>query len=340
MSILLLIMFTALLFIKYRPSSFEYYLTNGFVPMIVFIGLATDSYSEMEIHNIKKICVILAQVLSVFAIFEFLVQYNPIMEMISSFYPTEIYLKFKNSFPYRTFSLTAHPLNLALFQLSVLGFYVSDILRSKRISYRGLGLVVVSIILTFSRIALINLFGIYIILMYVTGKRNMVRIIMSLFIVFGVFGYIFSDFIFARFAEGGSSSLARVVALGVSFKIDWAVYAIGQGFSTQREEIWGLFKFATSIEIPWVIQILEYGLVITSLYLFLLFSSIGKLIRYRKNNHFQIWFVLPFIIVQISTFNGLVEPSFIALFLWFMVGLGIASLNHSQNVLTSERERE
>ena len=322
---LTLISLTIVFKYKYIPASAPYYYLNAFAPLVIFLFLVTQDISEKITDKIYNLLINICTVIAVYGIIEFIMQYNIFYNALEYFYYSKAYHQFLSETPYRILSLTGHPLDLVLILIlavALLMFYKKKI---KGFDFVKFIILSTALLLTFSRMAIIIYFTMIFVYAVVKGKSNKKVIFVLLLIIIPSILYLLWDDISNRFLLGASSTQTRMMGLLILQILNPEKIMLGNGFSSSRDIVMAYLNFSSSIEIPWIIQVLEYGIIATFLYITTILFILNYLFKKNKTVRLKYFYPAIFILMQISIFNGLMEPTFISIFLWFYLGLAMSN---------------
>jgi len=264
-------------------------LENYIGPFIFFILIILSVKDEKQIKRIWINKVFgMAIILAFFALIEFITHLNP----YSTFY-SEAGTAY-NSYivtGYRSFTSVGHPLNNALFFLSAMPFVF--FLKTKSQKYFIHLLLLLGIVATGSRLSsVIALSFILFFYLYLSNVKKWK--IIYLVIVFFIFSFSLyfiisytslTDFLFSRFANDYGSSQIRYIAINY-FKNNWDKYIFSSiGVGGTRELSSSVLGSEHSFEIPWLIMLVEMGIIPLIIYLSAMTLPFYAYLRNRKFFH-------------------------------------------------------
>ena len=261
-------------------------LENYIGPFVLFILIILTVKNEKQIKKvwINKIFWA-AIILSFFALIEFVTHLNP----YSYFYAASGTAY--NSYiitGYRSFTTLGHPLNNALFFLSAMPF--AFFLKTKFQKYFVHLLLLLGIVATGSRLSSVIALGFILYFYFYLGNEKKWKIVyvVSMLLVFSLSIYFIisytslTDFLFSRFTSDYGSSQIRYMAINY-FKNNWHKYIFSSiGVGGTRELSTSVLGQEHSFEIPWLIMLVEMGIIPLTIYLFSIFLPFFAYLKNKK----------------------------------------------------------
>ena len=339
--LLILIVFLLLnyLFIKISGGHpvIAVYVNTFFLPITMFvavkIAVIKKDLRKSDFITILKITLFLSLLLACFGVYEFAVKENFLFEHLQTKDPSirlsEIYLSMSDSTPYRIFTFMGHPLKSAfLFMVAALYSLIM-----KRTRFFLLTVFTIANILTFSRATIILIPPLLLLFLVLRSEAGIGRrmLFISAVLLIGVSIYIspLRQNIVGRFESSEGSTAVRVRALKyVKNTLPGNIpnLLLGKGAGSSWEISERFIMSGSSFEIPWIMMAIDNGIIVTSIYMFILLHILIVLFKNIKRN--DVLSIVSFLVllgglIQLSSTSAIVNPAQMSLFLWYIISLAI-----------------
>ena len=253
--------------LKGLPTALENYIG----PLIFFLFLYTHFHNnEQGSERFLKFFVTVILLAGSYSVIEYLLQNNIVFgRLYENFY---WYRSFEGD-AYRVSSILGHPLVNANYYL--VAALLVPIVNNRLYRYLLLIIFIAGIIVTGSRAAIV-IYLVMVIVSYLLNKASFLKRIGQIFTIFfvliAVYVLVFltpiGSTIVERFQSAEGSTLVRFLSIGFLYESLISPNLIGNGFGGSAEVAYSIFKtYDYGFENPWLILILDCGIVIAAIYL-------------------------------------------------------------------------
>jgi len=313
-------------------------LENYFFPFVFFLYLIT--INEEKLFKFLKLYVIFIIVISVYAIFEYILKHNYLYHYLYAHSYKEKWGTIINNI-YRSKTTLGYPLKNASYFLFSLP--ISIYLFKIPFNFISSVILFVAVITTGSRMAFILSIIVILFCYFKYNLKLYKNIFLIIFILLILYILLFKSplgiGILTRFHKSHGSTFVRLFSIKNSFSIMKNNFIIGKGMGISFLVSSALFKIEEiGFEIPWIMLIVDIGLITTFIYMMAIIIIIKKRINYIKIRYLKASLLVSFIsiLIMFSSFDSFGAMNTLNFLFWFNGALLYVGSNNKLSLMLNK----